>query len=89
MVVVVTFVDSADQMYRKLQITSPGGEFRVFELDYQASGSDIFIPTEDRTKKSTAPAFCRYTSFAMILRKTTIGRFGQVLFRYRWGLFNS
>ena len=50
MVVVVTFVDSADQMYRKLQITSPGGEFRVFELDYQASGSDIFIPTEDRTK---------------------------------------
>jgi len=37
-----TFVDAADQMYRKLQITSPEGESRVFELDYQASGSDIF-----------------------------------------------
>ena len=37
-----SFADAAEQMYRKLEIRGPEGEVRAFELDYEASGSDIF-----------------------------------------------
>jgi streptogramin lyase len=36
------FVDSAEQLYRKLTISRPDGQVRTYELDYEASGSDIF-----------------------------------------------
>ena len=36
------FADAADQIYRELKITTLDGNSRVFELDYQVSGSDIF-----------------------------------------------
>jgi hypothetical protein len=36
------FVDSAEQIYRKLRIKKPDGEARILDLDYEASGSDIF-----------------------------------------------
>jgi hypothetical protein len=36
------FADSAEQLYRKLKITSPDGQTRIHELNYKASGSDIF-----------------------------------------------
>ncbi len=37
-----TFIDAAEQICRKLRINKPGGETRVFDLDYETSGSDIF-----------------------------------------------
>ena len=36
------FIDSAEQIYRKLRIKKPDEEARTFDLDYEASGSDIF-----------------------------------------------
>ena len=36
------FADSAEQIYRKLTISRPDGQIRVYKLDYKASGSDIF-----------------------------------------------
>ncbi len=37
-----SFADASDQMYRQLKIDHPDGKSQVFELDYEASGSDIF-----------------------------------------------
>lgn len=37
------FADGAQQLNRKLEVTKPNGEVRVFELDYDASGSEIFV----------------------------------------------
>lgn len=36
------FVDSAEQIYRRLRISRPDGKVRTYDLDYEASGSDIF-----------------------------------------------
>jgi len=36
------FADSAEQLYRKLAISRPDGKVHTYELDYKASGSDIF-----------------------------------------------
>ncbi|HPO07268.1 MAG TPA: hypothetical protein PLZ55_01265 [bacterium] len=36
------FIDSAEQTNRKLQITKANGDKRVFDLDYEAAGSEIF-----------------------------------------------
>jgi streptogramin lyase len=36
------FVDSAEQIYRKLRISGPDGKIHTYELDYEASGSDVF-----------------------------------------------
>jgi hypothetical protein len=36
------FADAAEQIYRNLRIRPPHGKTRTFELDYVASGSDIF-----------------------------------------------
>jgi hypothetical protein len=49
------FADSAEQLYRKLKITSPEGETRIHELNYKASGSDIFY-------LHTGPDGCLYGS---------------------------
>jgi len=38
-----SFADAAQQLNRKLEVKKPNGEARVFELDYEASGSDIFV----------------------------------------------
>ena len=40
------FVGPRDQAYRKLAITDPDGKSRTFDLDYEASGSDIFYVHE-------------------------------------------
>ena len=37
-----SFADAAEQIYRKLQVRTRDGKARTFELDYKASGSDIF-----------------------------------------------
>lgn len=37
------FSDAGDQMYRKLVITDPQKNAKEFTLDYQCSGSDIFL----------------------------------------------
>ncbi len=37
-----SFTDASSQMYRHLQMTYPDGTTKTFELDYTASGSDIF-----------------------------------------------
>lgn len=36
------FADASEQLNRKLQVRRPGGEVKTFNLDYEASGSDIF-----------------------------------------------
>ena len=36
------FADAGEQIYRRLEIRKPHGGVRTFELDYEASGSDIF-----------------------------------------------
>ena len=36
------FVDAQQLLYRKLEIRKPDGETRTFDLNYEASGSDIF-----------------------------------------------
>jgi len=38
-----SFADAAAQLNRKLEVKKPSGETRVFDLDYDASGSDIFV----------------------------------------------
>lgn len=38
-----SFADGAQQLNRKLEVKKPSGETKVFELDYEASGSDIFV----------------------------------------------
>ena len=38
-----SFADAAQQLNRKLEVKKPSGETHVFELDYEASGSDIFV----------------------------------------------
>ncbi|RJP34938.1 MAG: hypothetical protein C4527_01325 [Candidatus Omnitrophota bacterium] len=37
-----SFTDGSEQMYRKLEIRKPDGAVASFELNYEASGSDIF-----------------------------------------------
>jgi len=37
-----SFADSAEQLYRRLRITRPDGEVHTYDLEYEASGSDIF-----------------------------------------------
>lgn len=37
-----TFADAAQQLHRKLKITKQDGKTRIYDLDYEASGSDIF-----------------------------------------------
>jgi hypothetical protein len=49
------FADSDEQLYRKLQITSPEGKTRIHDLDYKASGSDVFC-------LHTGPDGCLYGS---------------------------
>lgn len=36
------FTDGGDQIYRNLRVTKPDGATKAYELDYEASGSDIF-----------------------------------------------
>jgi streptogramin lyase len=36
------FADAGEQINRKLEVRSPAGEVRTFDLDYEASGSGIF-----------------------------------------------
>ncbi|MFC1508395.1 hypothetical protein ACFL60_01760 [Candidatus Omnitrophota bacterium] len=36
------FADAGQQLYRKLEVTSTGGETRTFDLDYEAAGTEIF-----------------------------------------------
>ena len=36
------FADASEQLNRKLQVRRPDGEVRTFDLDYEASGSEIF-----------------------------------------------
>jgi outer membrane protein assembly factor BamB len=38
-----SFADAPQQLNRKLEVKTPGGETRLFDLDYEASGSDIFV----------------------------------------------
>ena len=37
-----SFADGAEQLYHKLNVRKPDGQIRAFELDYKASGNDIF-----------------------------------------------
>ena len=36
------FIDASDLIYRKLEVRKPNGEVKRFDLNYEASGSDIF-----------------------------------------------
>ena len=36
------FADAAQQLYRKLEVSTVGGATRIFDLDYNAAGTDIF-----------------------------------------------
>jgi hypothetical protein len=38
-----SFADASQQLNRKLEVRKANGEIRVFELGYDASGSDIFV----------------------------------------------
>lgn len=40
---VFSFADAAQQLNRTLKVQKPDGEVRTFELDYEASGNDIFV----------------------------------------------
>lgn len=37
-----SFADAGEQLYHKLRVSRPDGTTRTYELDYRASGSDIF-----------------------------------------------
>ena len=52
---IFAFADAGEQIYRKLEIRRPDGKVRTFELDYKASGSDIFYVL-------TGPDGCIYGS---------------------------
>lgn len=39
---VFSFTDGSEQRYRRLEIRSPNGTAKTFDLNYEASGSDIF-----------------------------------------------
>jgi outer membrane protein assembly factor BamB len=49
------FADADEQLYRRLQVTSPEGSTRIHKLDYGASGSDVFC-------LHTGPDGCLYGS---------------------------